>query len=435
MRKILLFILVASFSFSCSTTKKIESHVVTSDIDLFWSAYDQIVLESDSARQVELLESLYLQKCSPGGQRLIEVKNYSADQYIELINTYPKFWSSIRGNTYRSKGMEQELGAGIEKLRVLYPELHPAKIYFTVGAMRSNGTTRDGLVLIGSELAMADSKIDISEFEGETKTWLETYFGSNPIDDLVLLNVHEYVHTQQQETPSNLMHQVLYEGVAEFVSVKAMGVPSAAPAIEFGKKNPAVKQKFEKEMFYERTYDWLWSNSDNEFDVRDLGYYIGYALAEQHYQQASDSTLAIKQLIEIDFNKPSEVDAFIDRTHFFSKPIATLRAEDRSKRPNVISIQQFENGSQDVNPKITHIGLEFSEPLNGYNTGLEYGELGEAGFPKLIETNWSEEGLSWTLQVELKPDTHYQILISANFRTEAGIPLNPYLIDFKTRSE
>jgi hypothetical protein len=40
-------------------------------------------------------------------------------------------------------------------LKVVYPELRHAKIYFTVGAMRSNGTTLDSMVLIGSEFAMA----------------------------------------------------------------------------------------------------------------------------------------------------------------------------------------------------------------------------------------------------------------------------------------
>lgn len=92
--------------------------------------------------------------------------------------------------------------------------------------MRTNGTTRDSLVLIGSELAMADSSTDISEFEGRTKEWLETFFGTNSMEGLVLLNVHEYVHTQQNPIPDNLLHIALYEGVAEFVSVKAMGVPS-----------------------------------------------------------------------------------------------------------------------------------------------------------------------------------------------------------------
>ncbi|MCB4235398.1 hypothetical protein LDL59_10835 [Kaistella anthropi] len=50
------------------------------------------------------------------------------------------------------------MNLGIEKLRKIYPELKPAKIYFTIGALRTNGTYSHNLVLIGSEIAMTDKK-------------------------------------------------------------------------------------------------------------------------------------------------------------------------------------------------------------------------------------------------------------------------------------
>ena len=84
----------------------------------------------------------------------MEVREYSASEYVEMINKYPKFLSSLRSNTYKSKQLATELGKGIRKLENLYPNLKPAKIYFTIGCMRTNGTTRDSSVLIGAELAM-----------------------------------------------------------------------------------------------------------------------------------------------------------------------------------------------------------------------------------------------------------------------------------------
>ena len=60
-----------------------------------------------------------------------------------------------------------------------------------------------------------------------------------------------------------------------------MEQPSNTPAIAYGESNPKVREKFEKEMFFQKTQDWLWSNSPNEFGVRDLGYYVGYAIAKQ----------------------------------------------------------------------------------------------------------------------------------------------------------
>ncbi len=412
-----------------------QGNVVSTDIDNFWTAYDSIVEEKDSLKQIEFINSLYIKKGSVGLKAIMEVRNYTAGAYVEMINNYPKFLESIRPNTLRSKSLTNELNRGIDGLAAIYPQLKPAKIYFTMGCMRTNGTTRDSLVLIGSELAMADSNTDISEFEGRAKEWLTTFFNTNPIEHLVLLNVHEYVHTQQNPIPKELLYKVLYEGVAEFVSVQAMGVPSATPAIEFGKNNPAVREKFEREMFYERTYDWLWSNSPNEFGVRDLGYYVGYAIAEKYYEMAGDKQEAIKKLIELDYGKPGEIDAFIDQTGYFSKAIDEIREDDIKSRPAVLKIREFRNGSTDVDPKIDRITIEFSEQLNGYNTGVDYSDLGEKYFPKTDSRSWSVDSLSWTMNVHLEPQKHYKFWITSNFRTKNGVPLLPYLIEFETKGE
>ncbi|HTF03824.1 MAG TPA: hypothetical protein VK826_07345 [Bacteroidia bacterium] len=431
MNRILIFLLIG-ITFSCQTAKEKQSNVVTTDIDNFWAAYDLAIQEPDSLKQIKLIDSLYIQKGTLGLQKIMEAKNYTAQEYVELINKYPKYWNSIRKNTYKSKNLAAELNEGIEKLRSIYPQLRPAKIYFTIGAMRTNGTTRDSSVLIGSELAMADSSTDISEFEGETKEWLKTFFDSDPIDGLVLLNVHEYIHTQQSPIPNNLLHTVLYEGIAEFVSVKALGVPSNAPAIEFGKSNPAVRDKFEREMFYEWTFDWLWSNSPNEFGVRDLGYYVGYAIAERHYEKSSDKQKAIKELIELNYGDPEMIDVFIDQTEFFSKPIEVLRQKDQEERPRVTRIKQFENRSLNVFAGTQEITIEFSEKLNGYNTGVDYGESGEDAFPEVTNRFWSKDSTAWTIQVKLEPQKRYQFWITNNFRTADNIPILPYLIEFQT---
>ena len=87
-----------------------------------------------------------------------------------------------------------------------------------------------------------------------------------------------------------------------------------------------------------------------------------------------------------------------------------------------------------LDPKTKEITIEFSEALNGHNTGVDFGELGQDAFPKgtLSERKWSADNKSWTIPVELEPNKVYQIFISNNFRTQESIPLKPYLIEFKT---
>ncbi|MEM6806608.1 MAG: hypothetical protein AAF696_34730 [Bacteroidota bacterium] len=410
-------------------------HVSTSDIDLFWKVYDEVIEEEDFLKQVSLVDSLYLQKGSDGLKAMVEVRNYQAAQYVGLINRYPKFWESIRENTLSSKSLSKDLEHEIEKLKKLYPDLKPAKIYFVVGAMKSNGTTKGNAVLIGAELAMGSPSIDISEFEGKTKNWLEGFFGTNPIEAVTQLNAHEYVHTQQGLIPEGLLYQCLYEGIAEFISVRSSGKASQSPAIEFGENNPAVRQKFEREMFYNRTFEWLWNDTSNEFEIRDLGYYIGYAIAEKYYKQSKNKQAAIKELIEIDYADKAEANKIIDASNYFSKDIASLKKADTAKRPRVVGIKELEGKSELVPATSSSFTIVFSEALNGVNYGLNYSELGRDAFPELLEGKWSEDKTQFIVEVKLKPKSNYKFWLTEGFQNEEGIPILPYLIEFRTSAD
>lgn len=437
MKKLLSLLTTVMILVSCQTEKKGYKNIVTTDINNFWEAYDKITSTQDSTLQHQYLDSLYFKRGTEGLKAIRQVRNYTAQDYLNTINNYPEFWTSIRGNTLKANQFGSELQDGIEKFRKIYPDLKPAKIYFTIGAFRTNGTTLDSLVLIGSELAMADKHTISTEFPKEEKEDRRTFFDTNPIDNLVLLNIHEYVHTQQKPMVYNLLSLAIYEGVAEFVSVKAMGVPSAAPAIEFGKKNAdRVREKFEQEMFYTNNrFKWLWSSgASNEFGVRDLIYYIGYQMAENFYEQAENKKEAIKKLIELDYKNETEIEEFVHSTSFFSTSLDELHQNFENKRPTVIGIKQFENNSQDVDSRTKEITIEFSQPLNGHNTGIDFGELGQEAFPKgtLNGRRWSDDNKSWTIPVKLEPNKTYQLFITNNFRTREDIPLKPYLIEFKT---
>ncbi len=422
--------------FTCCVNQSPKQHnIVTTDIENFWVAYDKIVSTEDSALQYKLLDSLYYKKGTAGLHAMIQAKNYTPQDYISAINNYPKFWNAVRENTLKANDFSTDLQEGIEKLRAIYPHLKPAKMYFTIGALRSNGTTLDSLVLIGSELAMTDQNTPSDEFPGEIGVNRRIYFDSNPINNLVLLNVHEYVHTQQNPAADNLLSYVIREGIAEFISVKAMGVASVTPAIAYGKQNDEVRKTFEREMFYGiNFYQWLWGDAPNNFGVRDLGYYIGYELSERYFEQATDKNAAIKKLIELDYTNETEIENFVNSTGFFSAPLEELYQDFEAKRPTVIGIKQFENFSQNVPVTTRQITLEFSEPMNQDFTNFDYGPLGEEAAMRIKNVvGFSESGKLLTIEIEdLAPNKQYQLLVDWRFRNVKNMPLKAYLIDFKT---
>ncbi|MCJ0743503.1 Ig-like domain-containing protein [Pedobacter montanisoli] len=404
----MLFVVQLSFA------QKQFSNFITTDINHFWEAYDQIIATKDSAQQYQQLNKLFLEKGTPGLKAMMQARNYTAKSYIDAIKQRQKYFESIRENMLKADKYAGAIDQKVEQLRKLYPALKPATIYFTVGAFRSGGTTSDSLILIGSEIAMSNEHLG----------------------NLVFTNIHEYVHTQQKTTQANnLLGQCVMEGVAEFMAEKVMETNSTVPAFVYGKENvEKVKQVFAKQLFNESYSFWLYSDVTNEFGQRDMGYYIGYAIAEQYYKNAADKQRAIKEMIELDYNDEKALFAYVDKSGFFKTPMAVLKKTYEKNRPVVLSVSPFESG-QLVDPNTSKITINFSTAMDKRYRNFELGPLGKDYLLVLKSfISFALDGKSVTFELDtLKPNQRYQILVGKGFRDLNGVGIKTYLIDFKTR--
>ena len=410
-----------------------DQNIITTDIDNFWTAYDKVITTKDSSLQYKYINELFIDKGTPGLKAIMEARDYTSKSYIEAINNYPLFWNSIRANTLKAREFANEIAIEVGKIKSVYPILKPAKIYFTIGAFLTGGTTLNGIVLIGSELALADKNTITSELPENLKH-LRTSFDTDPIKGVVSLNVHEYAHTQQKTTiGNNLLAQSVLEGVAEFVAVTATLKQSELPAIAYGKKHfERVREVFSKQMFNTFTGFWLYSNSKNEFQTRDLGYYVGYDICEKYYQKAEDKNQAIKEMIELDYNNENQLMKFVDKSEYFKTPLRKIKKQFEKDRPFVSKITQFKNKSKNVDAATSFLTIEFSEKMNKNYKNFELGPLGENNILRLEFINFSEDGKSVRFKIKLKSNQHYQILVGERFRSENGLSLKPYLIDITT---
>ncbi|MDR7673146.1 gliding motility protein GldB-related protein, partial [Riemerella anatipestifer] len=401
MNKIIIFLVISVILTSCQTQKQ-SLNIVTSDIKNFWEAYDKITLTQDSILQNKYLDSLYLKKGTDGLKAIRQVRNYTPQEYIFAINNYPKFWTSIRENTLKAGQYSSNLEKGIKKLKDIYPNIKPTKVYFTIGALRTSGTTLDSLVLIGSELALADKDTPTNEFP-ENLSHLRDYFDSEPSKNIVFLNIHEYVHTQQKTTTGNsLLAQTVLEGVAEFVAEKALEIKSPNPQIEFGRKSDTkIKAKFELEMFSPNLYNWIWNSSDNEFGMRDLAYYVGYKICEDYYNISTDKPQAIKEMIELDYNDESELIKFVEKSEYFDKPLNLYKEAFEKSRPKVESIDKIQNKSTSVQTDIDVLTIHFSQKMDTRFRNFQLGPLGEKNIIRIKDfQGFSEDGKSVSFGIE-----------------------------------
>ncbi|MEM1056615.1 MAG: hypothetical protein AAGI52_13920 [Bacteroidota bacterium] len=431
-RRASLLVLVASALLSaCASTQTppTKSPVVTEDIDRFWEAADAIEAVADSAEQVRLFQSLYIDQGTPGLEAMITRRGYTAAEYVEALRRYPRFWAAMRPRMEQADTYASEIAAGIEGFREIYPTLRPARLYFTVGALRTPGMTLDDIVFIGSELALADSDVPTDEFP-ESFSNLPGYFATNPSATLPFLNVHEYVHTQQGPFGEDLLAMALQEGVAEFVAALSTG-QSPAPAIAYAFENEdSVREAFERDMFGSFASFWLWSNRPNEFGVRDLGYGVGYAIAERYHAQAEDKTQAIARLIELDYQDPGAVDTVADASGYFERPVSEMRAE----APRVVRVEGLGNGLN-LAPGLRTLTIEFSRPMDPARRGFDYGPLGaDHVLPITRVIGMSEDGRSLTVEVNLEPGQRHQMTITSGFITPEGVRLVPHLVEATTRA-
>jgi hypothetical protein len=411
-----------------------DQRVFTSDIDHFWTAYDSVLTTTDSVQQLHYIQTLYIDKGTPGLRAFMEVRDYSAPGWVSLLRQYPKFWHSIRPNTLSVKQYAPAIEASIRRFKQLYPPLSNAKMYFTVGGLHSGGTTKDSMILIGTEIATGGPETDVSEFSSK---WLAGVFQNQKIDNIVPLNIHEYVHTQQNARDINeLLGYSLQEGSADFITELVMGKPRETNYIVYGHAHEEeLKKAFAGDMFSGATISrWLY-NGSNTKDMADLGYFMGYAICGAYYRQAMDKQQAIRDIIQLDYSDTAATEKFLKRSGYIAHPYdkAALLADLSKKLPTVSGIAPFTNGDTAVDPSLRELTIQFSVPMQAAHYSISRGGTG-TDYPITSVTGYAADNRSLTLQIALQPGHEYEFVCTGRgFHSADGYTLPTYKVHFKTR--
>jgi hypothetical protein len=420
---------ILSFISNGQDTKK----VFTADIDNFWIAYDSIQTTKDSLKQIEFIKKLYIDKGTKGLKAFMALRDYNAELWVNLIRIYPKFWKSIRPNTFTVKSFAQDIETSIKKFKELYPDLKEANMYFTIGGLRSGGTTMNDMVLVGTEIATGNASTDVSEFP--TK-WLEGVFKTQQADNLVALNIHEYVHTQQKGNAKTVLGQSITEGACDFITELVINKLLQKNYIVYGREHDAeLKEQFKFEMFTTAYTNWLYNGSTTK-TVADLGYYMGYTICKSYYNISTDKKKAIKEIIELNYSDSTAVEDFLKRSNYYTEPInkAELRQALESKRPSVIRLEPFANGDSLVDAGIKELKIVFSSRMDKKGYSINDGKRGKDYSPVAGVVGFSDDGTSFTLKIDMKPNHEYEFIITdKSFRSKDGYSLKPYEVKFKTK--
>jgi hypothetical protein len=286
---------------------------VTSDIEHFWAAYDA----SASGDVAQAFQTQYLDRASPGLRDFMAARSVTAASLATMVRAYPRYFAGIRASTLRlatDDAVQSRIRAGYRKLADMYASSVFPPVTFLIGRFSTGGTTSSTGMLIGLEFFSITPTTPLDE--------LGQFQRDNvlPLDSLPIIVAHEHAHILQaraggilNKVSKNLLDQTLIEGGADFVAFLVTGGNVNARQYEYGIAREAeLWAEFKAAMRGRDVSQWLYNQSKATADrPGDLGYFIGYRIAEAFYNRTSDKRLALRAIIDV-----SNSDLFLTQSGY-----------------------------------------------------------------------------------------------------------------------
>ncbi len=283
-------------------TDPAQAQLVVSDVDRYWRAYDAGGRSGNST----VIQRRYLDSASAGLREFITLRQLTASNVAQAAATYPAYFDALRAWWSTTPDRTAVLGtirANYAKLKQLYPTAFFPPVTVLVGRYSTAGTAGTSGLLVGFEFFGKDANAPLGALNSfardNQKSWAT---------DLPPLVAHEHTHylslragatTARNGAP--LYARVLHEGVAEFIGELVSGRPSYLDFFRVWQANEATYYaEFVQEKDGTDVSRWLYNQgSANGGRPGDLGYFIGYRIAQAYYNRAADKAQAVRELIEL----------------------------------------------------------------------------------------------------------------------------------------
>ncbi len=247
--------------------------IVTSDVTLFWEVLDA----ADPGTLAERMHCDYLRRGSDGLRDFLPLRIVSGERLAETVTAQRERYEAARESSTTVTALEPEIRAVFHRMKALYPDAVFPDVYFLIGRLNTGGTISQRGLLIGAEM----------------------YADHAPILPLI---AHELVHYQQRLIPPDrrtLLAQSIMEGSADFVAELISGDHTNHRAHEYAlPKEAELWREFSQVMHDEDVSGWLYGGAP-EGRPSDLGYFIGYRIAEAYYMNAGANEQAVSDILNV----------------------------------------------------------------------------------------------------------------------------------------
>jgi Predicted Zn-dependent protease (DUF2268) len=273
-----------------------RARFITADIARFWKAYDK-ALAATSEERAAIFQKDYIDSGTVGLKDLARYGRLDAKILAEKIESHQNFYAAIRPLTLRIEQQQGEMIAAFHKLKEVYPAAIFPEVYFVISQLSSGGMPSDNGLIMGAEMFMRATGIPTSELTDWQKSAI-----AEP-REIPWLVAHESIHFQQKYPPKpSLLCQCLNEGSADYLGELVSGHLITRMQETHQWANARERQlweEFQKALEGFGFSRWLYGGSDGKGRPVDLGYWIGYKIAEAYYKNATDKLRAVQEMLVV----------------------------------------------------------------------------------------------------------------------------------------
>lgn len=285
-----------------------DAKIITEDLDRFWVAWDAAATRQDKSARIRAFEELYLEAATPGLENFIESRIDDAATLVATIDAHPNYYASLRNITPNARAAAEPVRAAFNKLEAMYPDAIFPDVYIVMGRLNSGGTTGKAGLLIGFEMHGLQQDTPTEELND----WLKSVV--QPVSAVPHIIAHELVHYQQEWLSSqpSLLVQVFREGSADFVAKLISGRHINHHVHDWALPREAeIWTHFSARMHDTDNAGYLYGGERPEGWPQDVGYFIGYRIAQAYYEQAEDKRQALADILE-----NPDVEALLEKSGY-----------------------------------------------------------------------------------------------------------------------
>jgi uncharacterized protein YjaZ len=281
-----------------NTSVKREADVVTfysNDLKNFWEAFDKAA-GADIEGCAKIFDEIYFKKGSQGLKDFYKVRLRDSKNLCNSVIALRPYYEKTRELMPNLEKFNEPILKSFTDLKKIYPNTTNVETYYLIGATTTAGTTRSNRLLIGLEMFTSyDSGVDTKIVPKHLLPY-RMNFSMVPA-----VAVHELIHTQQlvpDPEPTTLLENTLIEGVADFLTRKLNKTTMNDHLFTHGVRNEkTLKKLFAKKMNGTDLSDFLYNSSTSKHP--DMGYFIGYRIAESYFEKMEDKNQAVDDMLNI----------------------------------------------------------------------------------------------------------------------------------------